>query len=397
MSNMGNRMIKSIWLLLTMVPILGLSGCSFSEKLFTDTGTDIVIETDSSAYLDLSLLDKEVSAEGSDSWNGYAVWTLEYDTFATAIIETRASINMVESVQVKPEFQSGSMLLTEMLVSRYAYVEKGDVLAKVDMEISELDLEEMELKLKRLEEEYTQAVADYNERHEAAVENISVYNHPGKIDRIEIAQMELDFEQTKKNYEGRIADYKEQIKDMMALAATKEIVAPQSGLVISVSRLEAGQKLSSNTVICTIVPEDKIVLEFADEGLLYGYGKELVMGVGANSKPNRTEYNVTVISSPGKALTQEWGKTTTKIAGDFNIREVLEKGALMVGGQTNVMENVLLVPAEAVTEDNSRYFVTVLHEDGSLEKRQFVPGGNNLDYYWVFDGLEQGTKIIIEN
>ncbi len=397
MNNMGKRMIKSIWLLLAAAPILGLTGCSFSEEMFTDTGTNLVMETDSSAYLDLSLLDKEDAAEESGNWNGYAVWTLEYDTFATNIIETRASINMVESVQVKPQLQEGSMILTGLLVSRYTYVEAGDVLATVDVEISELDLEEMELKLQRLEEEYAQAVADYNERHEEAAENISGYNHPGKIDRIEIAQMELDFERTKENYESRIADSKERIKEMKTMAATKEIVAPQSGLVISVSRLQVGQELKNSTVICAIVPEDKIVLEFADEALLYGYGKELIMGVGANSKPNRQEYNVTVISSPGKTLTQEWNKTTTQIAGAFNISEVLEKGALMVGGQTNVMENVLLVPAEAVTEDNSRYFVTVLHEDGSLEKRQFIPGGNNLDYYWVFDGLEQGTKIIIEN
>lgn len=394
MNNRVNRMNKFIWLLPAMT--LAFGGCSVSETMFTDTGTNLVMETDASAYLDLSLLEKE-STENEGFRNGYTVQTLEYGTFATDIVETRASINMVESVQAKAEFATGSMILTELLVSRYTYVAEGDVLARVDVETSELDLEEMELKLKRIEEEYAQVVADYNERHADAVENISVYNHPGKIDRIEIAQMELDFAQTKESYDKRIADHKQQIKDMKTLAATKEIVAPQSGLVISVSRLQVGQELGNGTVICTIVPEDKIVLEITDEAMLYGYGKKLVMGLGANSNPNRKEYEVSVISSPGKALTQEWGKTTTQIEGDFSIDEVLDKGALMVGGQTNVMENVLLVPADAVTEENSRYFVTVLHEDGSLEKRQFIPGGNNLNYYWVFDGLEQGTKIIIEN
>ena len=375
--------------------LLLLSGCGNAETVFTDAGTNLVAETEASAYLDLSLLEAEPGETGT--WNGYEVWTLEYGTFATDIVETRANINMVESVQVKPQLLSGSMILTELSVTKYSYVEEGDVLARVDVEISDIDLEEMELRLKRLEEELAQTVADYNERHEEALNSISVYELLGKIDRLEIAQMELDFAQTKAGYDKRIADYKEQIKEQKAMASTTEIVAPKSGFVLSVSRLQAGQELTGDSVICTIVPSDKMVLEFADESFHYGYGTELVLGVGAGSNPNRQEYSVTVNSANGKVLQEEWGKATTRIAGDFQLAEALEKGALMVGGKTNVMENVLLVPADGVTVENDKCYVTVLHEDGRMEKRQFVTGGNNLEYYWVFDGLEQGTKIIVEN
>lgn len=386
-------MMALMWALFS----LAFVGCSFSETMFTDTGTDLVIQTDTSAYLDLSLLGTQEEGEQSGSWNGYEVWTLEYSTFATDIVETRANINMVENVQVKAELQSGNMILTELLVQRYSYVEEGDVLARVDVETSDLDLEEVELKLTRLEEEYAQVVTDYNTRHEDAVANISVYNHPGNIDRIEIAQMELDFEQTKASYESRIADYREQIAEMKAIAATKEILAPESGYVLWAAKLQVGDELSNGTTICTITPMDKMVLEFTDESFHYGYGMELIMGAGANSNPGRKEYEAKVSSASGKVLIEDWGKTTTQISGDFTIEDVMRNGHMMVGGQTNVMENVLLIPADAVTVDKDRYFVTVLHEDGTLEKRQFVPGGNNQDYYWVFDGLEQGTKIIVEN
>ena len=390
---------KKRWfrVLLPAFLLFALGGCSFSEAMFTDSGTNLIVENDTSAYLDLSLLEKQDGVETDDAWNGYDIWTLEYGTFATEIIETRANITMVESVPAKVEIPLGSMILTELLVSRYSYVEKGDVLARVDVEISALDLEEMELKLKRLEEEYAQAVEDYNELYEEAVANISVYNHPGNIDRIEIAQMELDFEQTRANYDKRVADYKEQIKDMKAVAATKEIVAPQSGFVLSVSRLGIGQELSNGTVICTISPSDKIFWEITDENFHYGYGMELTMGVGANSNVNRKEYSVVVSSASGKSLKEDWGKTTTQIMGDFTLEEIMNSGALMVGGQTNVMDNVLLIPKEAVTVEREKYYVTVLHEDATLEKRQFIPGGNNQEYYWVFRGLEPGTKIIVEN
>lgn len=388
---------KKSWIiaLQSMILLFSLGGCKGEESVFTDAGTDLVVETDTSAYLDLSLLD--VKPEESGTWNGYEVVTLEYGTFATNIIETRAGINMVESIQVKPQMPDGSMILTELLVTKYAYVTEGDILARVDVETSALDLEEMELKLKRLEEEYAQVAADYEERHKEAVEGISVYEALGKIDRIEIAQMELDFAQSKSNYEKRIGDYKKQIKEMKTLAATKEIVAPESGFVLSVSRLQVGQELTSSSVICTIAPSDKIVLEFPDENFHYGYGTQLVVGEGAASKVGRKEYNVSVSSASGKGLKEDWGKTTTRIIGDFDIMEALQRGALMVGGQTNVMENVLLVPADAVTVEKDKYYVTVLHEDTRMEKRQFIPGGNNQEYYWVFDGLEPGTRIIVEN
>lgn len=397
MSRKCNKTGKSKALMLAVFLVISMTGCSFAESLFTDSGTNLVAQTDTSAYLDLSLLDKQESPDSAGTWNGYEVWTLEYGTFSTDIIETKASINMVESVRVKADIPSGTMILTELLVSKYAYVEKGDVLAKVSVETSDLDMEEWELKLTRLEEEYAQVTADYNERHEDAIANISVYNHPGNIDRIKIAQMELDFEQTKKNYESRIADYKDQIKDMKATAATKEIVAPQSGFVLSVSRLQVGQEINNGTAICTISPTDKIVLEIKDENFFYGYGMDLIMGVGANSNPNRKEYDVMVGSASGKILKEDWGKETTQITGDFAIEEIMNARSLMVGGKTNVMENVLLIPAEAVIVEKLKYYVTVLHEDGRLEKRQFIPGGNNQNYYWVFTGLEQGTKIIIEN
>ena len=58
------------------------------------------------------------------------------------------------------------------------------------------------------------------------------------------------------------------------------------------------------------------------------------------------------------------------------------------------MENVILIPKTAVTVDGDECFVTVLQEDGSLLKTEFIPGGSNAEYYWVFDGLNEGMNII---
>ena len=57
------------------------------------------------------------------------------------------------------------------------------------------------------------------------------------------------------------------------------------------------------------------------------------------------------------------------------------------------MDNVLLVPKAAVTEQNGHTYVNVVQEDGSVVARSFIAGGSDMEYYWVIDGLEEGMKL----
>ena len=67
-----------------------------------------------------------------------------------------------------------------------------------------------------------------------------------------------------------------------------------------------------------------------------------------------------------------------------------------IHGDLGTMENVLLVPARAVTIDNDITYVTIVKEDGSFLKKGFRAGGSNANYYWVMDGLEEGTVILAQ-
>lgn len=398
MNKLGSMKKRYILSLISVACIFVLGGCSLTEKLFTDSGTDVVEKIDASQYLDLSVLEKVENPGEEQSWNGYEVYTITYGTFSTKIVGTRANITMIEINQIKAEITAGTMILKEICVMKNDYVEKGDVVARVSVETSDLDLEELELKLQRLEEEYAEVTAEYNEQHEEDIANISVWEYPGKIDRVEIAQSEMNFERTKANYEKQIAAYKEQISELKKMRTTTEIVASDAGFVLEMGSLQLGQELANGTVICSIAPTDKIMLEFADESLHYGYGMDLTLVVGdARGRSNTKEYDAKAVSVLGKALIEDWNQTTTKIEIEEDLGNLIGNGPYTVTGETNVMENVLLVPADAVTKDSDKYFVTVLNADETLEKRQFIPGGQNTEYYWVFDGLNPGTKIIIEN
>lgn len=395
---MLNRKIRKKVYTLSLVAVLsviGLSGCAanITDTLFTDSGTDVIQNIDTSQYLDLERLNHV--GEEEETWNGYEVYTLETGTFETPVNGIKANIMMVEINPVKAEFDYGTMHLLEICVSRNTYVKKGDVIAKVSMETNTLDLEELHRKHLRLEEEYAEYLEDYEERHEEAVTNRSLYEKLRELEAIEIRQMELDHEYRMADYEERIANSWEEILQFRQSEGITQIVAPQSGYVLDVSWLKAGDILYDGTMLCQMAPSDKLMVEFEDETWHYGYGMDLTLYAG--DRRIATGYEVEAVSAIGKVLYEDWGQTTTKVAGDYNMADLMKSRPYTITGSTNVMQNVVLVPVDAVTKDGERYFVTVLHEDGTLEKKQFIAGGENANYFWVFDGLTAGTKIVIKD
>ena len=373
--------------------MLGLTGCSGGNSFFTDAGTDVVIQAQKEDYLDIKALEDD----GSDkqTFNGYEVYTLVYGDFQTESAAFSADVNVMETTVVRAEYSSGTMRLVQMVAERYAFVEKGDVLATVSMETNELDLEELELKLTRVKERYNEYKTEFETSHEEARQEISVYELPGKIDRIEFYQAELDFARQEQNYLKQIESYEEQIEELKELMNMTQIVAPTDGIVIEVNRELGGTKLENGDMVAKIIPTDQIYMGFGDALSHYAYGNEVTFLVGRNIKAQ--EFGAKVVSTNGKALGSGWNKEITYIETSIEPYEVLSSGPFYVTAITNVMKDVLLVPFDAVTNDNGKHFVTVLHEDGSLEKTQFLSGGNNTEYYWVYDGLEEGTYILIYN
>ncbi len=376
---------------LLLVPVLMLTGCG--NSLFTDAGTDVVIQAQKEDYLDLKALEEDSSDK--QTFNGYEVYTLAYGDFKTESAAFSASVNVMETTVVRAEYSSGTMRLVQMVAERYGFVEKGDVIANVSMETNELDLEELELKLTRVRERYDEFKADFETAHEEARKEISGDEYQGKIDRTEFYQAELNFARQEQNYVKQMENYQEQIEELKELMNMTQIVAPTDGIVIEVNRELGGTKLENGDMLAQIIPTDQIYMGFGDALSHYAYGNEVTFLVGRNLKAQ--EFPAKVISTNGKALGSGWNKQLSYIEASVTPYDVLTAGPFYVTAITNVMENVLLIPFDAVTTDNGKYFVTVLHEDGRLEKKQFLSGGNNSEYYWVYDGLEEGTSVLIYN
>lgn len=369
---------------------LSLTACG-QGGVFSDAGTRVTTVPDRSQYLDLSMLSGEGNME--DGWNSYTTYTLEYGTFSTAMSNMRADLQMLETTCVKAEYEVGNMRLVEMLAEKYQFVKAGTPVAKVTMEIDEVDLQELERKLLRLQQRYIQAQEEFEESQEEKEVLFAKWPPQRTIDITRYEQAQLDFQRIAGEYERQIAGVTEQIEKLRGLSVQTEIVAPEDGFILDVSLLQKGQKLDNGTILLRLAPADKICLEFDDRLQHYGYGNRVTLSAG--NKRSADNYDAMVVSISGKALSGEWDVGVSRLVGDYDIGQLLGNGPFNVSGQTNVMENVLLVPAEAVTIDKRKYYVTVLGEGGSMTKTQFIPGGGNDEYYWVFDGLQEGTRIVM--
>ena len=370
--------------------VLSMTACG-QGGVFSDAGTDVTTIPDKSQYLDLSMLSGEGNTE--EGWNSYSTYTVEYGTFSTEMTSMGASLQMLETTCVKAEYEVGNMRLVEILVEKYQFVKAGTPVAKVTMEIDEVNLQELERKLLRLQQRYIEAQEEFEESQEKREVLFARWPPQRTIDITRYEQAELDFAQTAGEYERQIARLAEQIEKLRGLSAQTEIVAQEDGFILDVSLLQKGQKLDNGTVILRLAPADRICVEFQDRLEHYGYGNQVTLLAG-NMRTSKA-YDAMVVSAVGKVLSSDWDVSVSRLDGDYNIAELLGNGPFTVTGQTNIMENVLLVPAEAVTREKQNYYVTVLGEGGSMTKTQFIPGGGNGDYYWVFDGLEEGVRIVM--
>lgn len=370
---------------------LGMAGCGQTGGVFTDAGTDVVVAPDMSQYLDLSVLSGEGEAE--DGWNSYSTYTLAYGTFSTQIAALRANIRMLETSCVRAEYSVGTMRLKQILVEKNQYVTAGTPVAEVSIEMDAMELEELERRVQRLQERYMAAHAEFLESQQKREEQFARWDPQRSIDKTRYNQAQIDFDQTAISYTQQIADLQEQIAELKRLKAQTQIVADRDGYVLDISLLQRGQRLESGTILIRLAPADKIYLEFPDQLEHYGYGNRVTLVVGDMRRAE--SYDAMVVSAAGKVLSSQWDLSVTRLDGDYEISELLGRGPFNVTGETSVMENVLLIPSEAVTVDAQKYYVTVLGEDGSMTKTQFIPGGSNTKYYWVFDGLEEGTVIAV--
>ncbi len=390
-----SKCIKRIATAAFLAGSLLLQGCGLNLNLRTESGSNAQLDLNRNDYLALDILESD--DETLNPTSVYDTYELKYDTFQTSVSDQKVNIYVPIVYSVNAEFDSGEMYFQKFLVSRYSYVQAGDPIAEITMKTDAVTIKEAELSLERLKNQYQDAKDSYTEANEDRYDELEGLdeNHQ-QLKHIGWYINDLKWLQTETNYLERIKSAEDNIKQLKENAARTTVVSNFTGLVMELGDFELGQELKKNEALLAIVPADGIYVSAIDANKTLSYGMDMTLSVRVNRTTNRT-YDATIISPPSRATYLELndGKAYLKFNDISAMADALYRGNIYMHGITKHIENVLLVPKQAVEAGENVCYTTVLKDDGSLVRTPFIAGGNNSEYYWVISGLEAGMKVIV--
>lgn len=372
---------------LLLALLLGLSATACGTSKSTAASGEVAKEN----YLNTGALNQQ---GGQLEAGQYQVYTLEKGTFTEEAMSQTLERAYINATIAYIELPCESARFAAYAANNFVYVNKGDLLATFYADVDSIALEQAELDLQRMEERYAQAAAEHAEKaEELRVKQITEPTGYGKqVIAIERAQEELDWESTKRSYEQNIESAKEVIEELEETGNVIEVYAPAAGIAIPTKGYATGMEVKDGDYLCHIVPVDEYYVSADKRTDLYNYGMEMSFKTRAGATIG------TVISADSKVL---YGNLDAhEVVFSIATNDVVTQSDLSASrglafeGNLKTVENVILVPKAAVTVEDSEYFVTVLKEDGSLLKTEFIAGGSNTDYYWVLKGLTEGMQII---
>ena len=384
-----NRLGRCFMMACTILAGALTAGCGFS--LFSDSGTDATLDINKEDYLNLDALTEGTSS----STQGYEVYEVNYGTYENTVTNKKLSIYVPITYTVSAEFDSGEMKFVEFLVSYYQWVEAGDPIATITMETDSITIREAELSLERLKSSYDEAVAEHEESLKDREGPFYLYEKQMQILENEWAIEDLKWEQTEASYKERIASSEKNIKELKANANKTTVTSKYSGYVMDFEDLEAGDELKNGQAMLTLVPSDRVYAYADDSDMQFSFGAKFTAVMTVN-RTQMLEYDAEVVSAPARSLYGDLADNRAFFIVDNSLKNSEWRNSYYVDGVISQIDNVLIIPIDAVEVVNDIPYVTILKDDGSLLTSPFVEGGHNRNWYWVFSGIEAGTKVIIK-
>ena len=358
--------------------------------LMTDTGSGKKQDIAPEDYLKTDALEqKEQTVD-----NLYTVLTLEKGTFEETALSQILKRSYLNVPTVRLSLEGVTASFGEYIAEYMQYVEEGEVIATVYTEIDEIAVEEAQIKLQRLKERYQEAETQAQEDLADITEQRGlIYNdYKRAVQDIRYAQRQLDWEYTKYSYENQIADAEEELEKLTRIGGVYEIKAETAGYVYYNTKYSAGEELKDGDYICHIMNSSVVYAATTSQAEQFHYGMEVIFDNRNGLTP------ATVVNGGSWALygNLDTGEAIFRLDFEQDVDELDKTGLnnLALKGNLKTVENVIIIPKAAVTVEEDEYFVTVLKEDGTLLKTEFIPGGSNVESYWVLAGLTEGMKIV---
>ncbi len=387
------------WLLPVLAAVTVFQACAVPEKWMADTGSSGKKEIAREEYLNVNALS---SREEEGPGGRYTVYTLTRGTFVEEILSQKLGREFINTTVVSLDLGEQAYKLESYSVNYFDHVNAGDVIATFRASEDEIATTEAQQKLQRLQEQYQRAVLEREdevreqekERKELLLEvekqGLTEECYEIKAFDMRVGQSELTWEYERQKKEQEVEDAKKELDKLVGNGGIYQLTAPVEGYVVFSSRWMEGSTFTGSSPFCEILNGKDYYLRVERQGERFCYGMDLSVDTLFGEKTGR------VVSAGSIALYGNLNTGDAIIRLDMDDTELLDSGdkSNTLQGSLGTVSDVLLVPKQAVSEENKEYFVTVLKEDGSLLKTKFIPGGSNDEYYWVMNGLKEGMQII---
>ena len=381
--------MKRLCLLLTGVPLLLLAGCN------EETTQEAVEVSD--------YLNEEALTGGEERQLGsYVIEEAVEGTF-TVEFKANAQFYIQDSVAAYADYEYGTMLFDKLLASTGDYVEVGEPIAQVHIDVSEADLTAARLSIQRMEE---RAEADrlLYEKEDAILRK-EAYNTKGsQAQGIAMRQYEASLEYHRQDIEAQnkaIEKAKKNLAKMEEADAITEIVAPISGYIKDVPPLVYGREIPNKMIIGVLEPQKSGILLVNNEQNAFRYGKEVE--ILCKKEDLEKEFTGVVITPSQSSVASQATDRKACIRLDEEGLAYLQENkvnTIEVTVKTIEQENAVMVKMgsleldEKDKEGNTAY-ATVVQEDGSFLKKKVIIGGMNEQCYWVLEGLSGTDSIVV--
>lgn len=273
----------------------------------------------------------------------------------------------------------GTCYLVKSLFHAQQAVKKGDVLAEIRVVPDQAEIDRKEMQLRREKERLQDLIEEGNEEENK---------------KLIAAKQET------------IKELEELLADMKADAATTQIVAPRDGIIRRsyYYELTENEILSPDMGVCLISDQQVMYLNVENKDNQLAYGSTVTVKYkDKNQVSHLVEGKVVTAGAMSLSASMYEGKVLVKLSQeDFAAMAEAEEEryasvySFQVTAEVRVMEDVLLVPKEAVAVIGKNCYVKVKLETGEIQYRSFLAGGADGDNYWAMEGLTEGMELCLD-
>ena len=345
-----------------------------------------------------SLLPKEEEVREEDEATQEEMYKTAVATRQDLDIYADISCGYVAEDEVGMGFEVEGVSFGKTYVSVGDKVEKGQILAELDLGTYATDKKGYEANLEKLQlqETYLQDMVYY----EQLKSQTGKHAYSEAKENITSLQSELiSVRQQEAIVNVQIAEADREIKK-------RQIRAPQKGVITSIEeKLKGGEKYkeeTSKTGIDVIKMTDKSFCYVANTNLYenFSVGDRVDMNVsGKNVKmkirkiESIQEEEKDSESSDGEQQTDE-KRMYLDFDGDVSQLDAFSSGT--INQLLDSRRNVLVVPAQAIVKMDNKNYVYVVGKDDMREIKEVELGASDGNSTEIVSGIDEGTKVILK-